>query len=490
MDSVDHVELVCTPSDYGHGANDGAYYPVGLLTIGSYLERCHPSLDITILDLHHQEYYPRGGIVGISASSTLCYKNVVNVAEKAKDSGALVVIGGPHATQVTQQILNNRQGVVDFVIRGHGELAFAALLEAIHKGHGFDEVPNLSWRKPDGTVVHNPLRDGAWHYDDFLPLNFSLLKGGIKIYWNTFHERVDPSIDASFVVFTHFGCGYRQRMERKRTSGSAISKWCSYCSLDGTVSARRGVEVMNEVLSLLKRHHVSEGSRVWLKCYGDNVGCQKKMLEELARAIEASDEWHHYHIEWTFYMQSSLLSEEIADLLLRVGTRNLFIGFDSADDEIQRLNSLGSSIKTHRRAARICCERDICIHAGFVMGCAGETEGSIHNSMAFAEELAAMDVLDRINTAILVVMPGAPNYTLLCRKEPWIRELDYLDTEEIRWYWLRHFCPDLGKHPSHGLEILQKAANDLDDLCPGPHASMGFISKRLEETQISAGTIR
>ena len=79
----------------------------------------------------------------------------------------------------------------------------------------------------------------------------------------------------------------------------------------------------------------------------------------------------------------------------------------------------------------------------------------------------------------MVIMPGAPAYELLCEKEPWIRELDLLDTEEIRWHWLQHFCPDLGDSPGEAREILQEAAEHLDDLCSGAHASMGYISKRM-----------
>lgn len=485
------VELISVPSDYGHGANDGAYYPVGLLTVGSYLKRCHPSLDVTILDLHHRkEYCPNSNVVGISASSTLCYKNVLNIAKEAKNAGALVVLGGPHATQVATQIMNNRRGLVDFVIRGDGKLGFRKLLEALDKGAGVDKVPNLSWRDSDGTIIHNQYHQSTWCYDEFLPLDFSLLKDGIETYWNTFRNRLDPGVDASFVVFTHFGCGYRQKKQQRIMSEGTMAKWCSYCSLDGTVSSRKGAAIVDEVLGLLKRHQVTTGSRVLLKCYGDNVGFQYEMLKDLADAIEGNDKWTDYDIEWTFYMQSSVLSERIIDLLLRVGVRNLFIGFDSADDKIQKMNGLGSSIKTHRRAMRLCLKNDIRIHAGFVMGCAGETEESINNSLAFAEELSTVGVLERINTAILVVMPGAPAYNLLCQKEPWIRGLDYLNTEEVRWHWLRYFCPNLGRNPSEGLEILQRAANYLDDLCPGPHASMGFISKRMEEKQIRVGTTR
>jgi hypothetical protein len=229
---------------------------------------------------------------------------------------------------------------------------------------------------------------------------------------------------------------------------------------------------------------------VLLKCYGDNVGTQQVMLNELAATIERSDEWSQYRIGWTFYAQSSRVSQELVKLLLRVGTRNLYIGFDSADDEVQRLNGLGTSLAAHRRAVRLCHDHGMRIQAGFVLGCGGETQQSLENTLWFAEELAAQGVLERNNLAILFIIPGSPAYALLCEREPWIMALDDLPTEELQWQWIRHFCPQLGKNPSDGLAILRRAANRLDELSPGPHASMGFISDRLASNQMVTGGVR
>src|ERR687884_500159 len=103
---ISSVELCSVPADFGHGANDGAYYPVGLLTLGSHLKRTTPSCQISIIDLHHDpDLLPQADLVGISASSALNYRNVLALARRAKESGAKVVLGGPHATQLPEQIL-------------------------------------------------------------------------------------------------------------------------------------------------------------------------------------------------------------------------------------------------------------------------------------------------------------------------------------------------------------------------------------------------
>lgn len=473
------VELISVPADYGEGANDGAYYPIGLLALGTYLRRTMPDIQVSIVDLHHKpDFQPTGDIVGISASSTLSYRNVLTLAELAKDAGAIVVLGGPHVTQLAEQVLHNRRDLVDYVVRGHGEKSLVSLLQALRTGSDLRSVPNLSWCADKG-IIHNPLIKTAWKYDSFLPLDMSLLSSGLNPYWNIFRHRIDQRVDAVFVVFTHFGCGYRDMMQRQQKNGRRPVRWCSYCSLDDPVSMRNGEAIVAEVLELLTNNRITPGANILLKCYGDNVGTQHAMLRNLALTIERSNNWNKYHIGWTFYAQSSRVSPELVDLLSRVGTRNLYIGFDTADNRVQRLNGLGTSIATHRRAVRLCQASSIRVQAGFVLGCAGETQASLENTLRFAEELSSQGVLERINSAILFVIPGSSAYSLLCDREPWIRDLDVLPTEELQWQWVRHFCPQLGKNPSDGLAILRRIANRLDDLSDGPHASMGYNSDRL-----------
>lgn len=485
------IDLVSVPADFGQGANDGAYYPVGLLTIASRLRRTMPLANIRVVDLHHEPVYrPRADVVGISASSTLNYRNVLSIARQAKAAGATVVLGGPHTTHLADQILRNRIGLIDFVIRGKGEIAFEQLIKALHDKWGLEAVPALSWRNDSGEPVHNVLIPTRWTYDSLLPLDLSTLSSGVEDYWDAFRRRIDRRVDAAFIVFTHFGCGYREMMLSRHNDCRQLARWCSYCSLNDPLSIRTGKRIVEDALWLLKSTNVRPGANVLLKCYGDNIGTQRAVLRDLATAIEESAEWQLYRIGWTFYTQSSRVSPDLIELLRRVGTRNLFIGFDSADDEVQQLNGLGTSITAHRRAVRLCKNAGIRIQAGFVLGCAGETRRSVENTVRFAGELAQTGVLERINSAILFIIPGSPAYSRLCEREPWIRILDDLPTDEIQSYWFRHFCPDLGANAAECFRILRWAANQLDELSPGPHASMGFISERLSPISALAEAAR
>lgn len=67
-----------------------------------------------------------------------------------------VLFGGLSSSYYHEELI--RYDCVDFVIRGDStEEPVRRLLMAIRFGYPLESVPNLTWKKPDGTVVVNPL---------------------------------------------------------------------------------------------------------------------------------------------------------------------------------------------------------------------------------------------------------------------------------------------------------------------------------------------
>jgi anaerobic magnesium-protoporphyrin IX monomethyl ester cyclase len=66
-----------------------------------------------------------------------------------------IVWGGYFPSLHTDVVLDS--GLVDFVIRGQGELSFLELIEAAEGGTPVDHIPSLSFKR-SGKVVHNPKR--------------------------------------------------------------------------------------------------------------------------------------------------------------------------------------------------------------------------------------------------------------------------------------------------------------------------------------------
>jgi anaerobic magnesium-protoporphyrin IX monomethyl ester cyclase len=87
--------------------------------------------------------------VGISCLTTsMPFAN--RLAKEVKEAtGAYVVLGGIHPTIFPEKTLEN--GDIDFVIRGEGEIAFPALIDAVEGRRGIGEVYGLAYRDGKGV---------------------------------------------------------------------------------------------------------------------------------------------------------------------------------------------------------------------------------------------------------------------------------------------------------------------------------------------------
>jgi anaerobic magnesium-protoporphyrin IX monomethyl ester cyclase len=103
-------------------------------------------------------------VVGINATTPKIV-SAINVATICKelDPGVRVVIGGPHASCLPEEILRN--ACVDFVVRGEGENTLLDLIQTLESGGDLGHCLGLSFRMDEKTVS-NPDRPLAENLDD------------------------------------------------------------------------------------------------------------------------------------------------------------------------------------------------------------------------------------------------------------------------------------------------------------------------------------
>ena len=475
------VRLISPKADTGYGANDGAYPPIGLLTMASRIKNSSDisedlsEIDVVIEDQHHQEItFPsidHQEIIGISVPSSVCYKNVLQIAKKAKETkNRVVVLGGPYVSNLPFNVMANQENV-DFVLTGKSEEGFANFLLIVQKQYKRIKFnKSFYWREVHWDFMMKYCQAGNWLYNRYLPLPYELLSKGIKPYWEIYRQKVEDNEVYSFIVFTHFGCGYKQRKMKQHPNlltRAGIPRFCTFCSLCDPLYARNPKDILDEVKYYIYKYQIPEGSKIHLKCYGDNINNQKQLLRELAILINQSDWWHKYDIQWIFYCQSIGLNKELAMLLKKVGTKKVFIGFDSFSDKVQRLNGLGTNLESHLRAIDICREYNIKIQAAFVFGLEGETPITLREQYYYFNHMMQLDILDRINTAILIIDPATPAYMKLLQKEPQIRMMDYLPPREMLQLWLKNFT-------SVSYDQVVQIASRMTHEFNGVHAKMGY----------------
>src|SRR6185503_19901308 len=68
-----------------------------------------------------------------------------------------IVVGGYDPSFAAESYTDNNSGVVDFIVRGEGEVTFRELLGAIENESGYDHIAGLSFRSGD-RFYHNSER--------------------------------------------------------------------------------------------------------------------------------------------------------------------------------------------------------------------------------------------------------------------------------------------------------------------------------------------
>jgi B12-binding domain/radical SAM domain protein len=143
-------------------------YPIGLTSIASYLEANHYNTRLVNLayrmlrdpsfDVPARIAQLKTRVFGIDLHWLPHANGALGIAELVKEihPDSKVLLGGLSASYFHEELMDNP--AVDFVLRGDStEEPCRQLLQALRESTPLDAVENLTWRRPDGVVVVNPL---------------------------------------------------------------------------------------------------------------------------------------------------------------------------------------------------------------------------------------------------------------------------------------------------------------------------------------------
>jgi len=143
-------------------------YPVGLTSIAAFLERNHYNVEIVNLAYRMLQdprfevpaYLQRlsAPVFGIDLHWLPHVQGALSIIELVKQlhPESKTLVGGLSASYYHDELV--RSPFVDFVLRGDStEEPARQLLQALREGRPLERVENLTWKRPDGRVVVNPL---------------------------------------------------------------------------------------------------------------------------------------------------------------------------------------------------------------------------------------------------------------------------------------------------------------------------------------------
>lgn len=281
---------------------------------------------------------------------------VYNVIKKVKQklSSVKVVVGGYYPTYFSKKILEENQ-LIEYVIRGEGELSFYKLIQAIETQKEFDRVPGLSYR--DGKEIKE--NENMDLIDDLNELPFPsrdmLVENKLKIAQ----------------VFSSRGCIRR----------------CSFCcSNDFWKGKWRGKDpqiFVDELEMIVKKYNVKKFFIIDNSF--EDPGFNLKRLESIAQEIIKRKLKISYHCNFRAEL-SRKISRHLLELLVESGLCSILYGYEAANEHDLKIYNKYATIEDNVKAIEICKGLPIVIQIGFINFNPYSTFDSLRTNLKFLEQ--------------------------------------------------------------------------------------------------------
>lgn len=290
----------------------------------------------------------RVDVVGITAN-TAAAPHAYALAAEFRRRGVAVVIGGPHATLMPDEVAEH----ADAVVVGEGELVWPQLLGDFERGEL--KCFYRSCELPDLKQMPAPRWD--------------LIKG--RAYGRG-------------VTIATRGCPFA----------------CEYCSIPQMYQRRMRYRPVGEIVDEVRK---MPGRA--LIFWDDNIGADRSYAKELFAAIAPLKRW------WTSQCTADVaFDDEFMDLAARSGCKALFLGLETiSQSSLNAANKRHNRAGEYSEIIRRFHARRIAVQAGVVFGFDHDDRSIFRTSVEFYRSVG----LDSATVSVLVPFPNTPLFKRL-----------------------------------------------------------------------------
>jgi radical SAM superfamily enzyme YgiQ (UPF0313 family) len=292
-------------------------------------------------------------IVGLTATTPAIY-DAYAVAKIVKEYSPdiLVLLGGPHATFMAHEVLQECP-YIDVVIRGEGEETFREILKRIEHGRGLEGIAGITYRV-EGRIKEGP--PGKLIDDlDALPIPaYDLLP---------MEKYVVDKVKYAAVI-TSRGCPYG----------------CIFCSSSLQFGKRWRAHSPERVLEELMMLRYDYGVRE-IEFLDDTFTLKMGRAEEISKMIVRE----RLDISWSASSRVNTFSRGLGEAMRRAGAHTIYFGIESGSDETLRL--IGKGITRRQAVDAVRAAKDCGLNAlgSFIIGFPHEREEDIKATIRFAD---------------------------------------------------------------------------------------------------------
>ncbi len=342
---------------------------------------------------------------------------------------------------------------VDFVCREE----FDYTCQEVAEGLPLKDVKGLSYREPDGRIVHNPPRPILENMDE-LPFVAPVYQRDLKI--------------------ENYFIGYLKHPYVSFYTGRGCRSKCTFCLWPQTVGGHR--------YRVRSAANVIEEVR-WIK---ENMPEVKEVMfdddtftdtSNLPRVEEIALGMGRLGMTWSCNAKANVPYKTLK-IMKDNGLRLLLVGFESGDDQI--LHNIKKGLRTDiaRRFSSDCRKLGILVHGTFILGLPGETKETIAKTIAFAKEINP----HTIQVSLAAPYPGTTLYKQAV-ENGWLQENEAVNLVNDKGVQLAAISyPHLSKEEIfHSMEVFYKEfyfrPNKIWEIVREMLSSWDMMKRRLRE---------
>lgn len=311
-------------------------------------------------------------IVGIS-SMTVKVPAALKIAKLCKKISrkTILVLGGIHPTVKPEEVLSDEN--IDFVIRGEGEITFALLLKELTGKSNGANLPGLSF-KEHNRVINNGERKLVEDLDA-LPFPARHLLLNLKGYY----------LEDLGLIMGSRGCPYQ----------------CTYCASSAMWKRKVRYRSAENILEEIKYVMSTFGSNQFT-FEDDSFTVNKNLVLEFCERLQCSN----LRVTWSAITRINLLTPELVSVMKKAGCNHLRVGIESGSEKILRDTQKGLTLTEIREGAKLLKRQKMYWSAYFMVGLPSETEEDIMSTLDLLDEIQP----DYATISIFTPYPGTKIY--------------------------------------------------------------------------------
>jgi radical SAM superfamily enzyme YgiQ (UPF0313 family) len=319
-------------------------------------------------------------MLGITNSNTTLIQYDMEFMNQLKNKYPAVplVIGGPHASALPEQTLQECKGI-DVVCKFEGTETILELYDfytSQRSVNNLADIKGIVYRdNTSDTIKTNPHRDKK----------IDMLQVG-RPRWEDFSK------GDIYHIFTAIGCPYQ----------------CSYCF--NMTNRRFSIKPIDYVIEELNVLISRNGMKHFFFSDG-TFGADKKNTKELLQRM--IDEGIAEKVTWECTTRVDVLEEELIGLMKKAGCLNIALGMESGSNKILERAHKKTNIEQIYKAVDLVKKYGIVCKCFIIFGHIGETKEDIKETIKLTVKLNP----DEIVVGVMTPWPGTEVYDLAVKKE-------------------------------------------------------------------------